>query len=175
MTTCIVDFDTKTIYTDDLQTRYHKEVTTSSFGFKKVSRDVGLGFAPTEKIRMTANGCTVVAAGCATTLDEFARGYPNKIPKAPKSNTTILVCQVVGDTFRVISYQSRVGVFRNRWEIDVISPLKRHIAIGSGSEYAAGALAAGATPENAIIAASKLDHYTSANVTGYKVVDPRTV
>lgn len=41
---------------------------------------------------------------------------------------------------------------------------------GSGSDYAEGAYRAGVSPEEAIIAASKCDHYTNGDVQAYELV-----
>jgi hypothetical protein len=71
----------------------------------------------------------------------------------------------------MVRYQSHQGFFFRYWRVTPIVEDGKPIVIGSGREYAAGALAAGVSPAAAIKAASVLDPYTSANVNQREIID----
>jgi hypothetical protein len=107
--------------------------------------------------------CPYYVGFCGTAQDlimiaEFF-SMPDAFPKPPKNSKTLmgLVLTEKGDIFTFDSY--------DRW-----LPVKESFyAIGSGMGIASGAMAAGATPTEAIKIASKQDIYTGMGVKTYKI------
>lgn len=159
MTTIVIDFEDHVVYSDDLQTR--TEWSESYFTKRKYNER--LRYKSTTKSHKVGEEVIITGVGCAATIEGFAQGWPNSIPD-PDRPVRVFVCTLIGDTFRVVMYTPKKKMFGKTWEISNVIPTGRYVTSGSGEDFAQGALAAGASPEDSIIAASKCDSGTSANV-----------
>lgn len=157
MTTLIIDFNTKAVYSDSRSTS-SKEGNPAT----KFEEDH-------QKVFHIGEGKVVTGCGCADTLKLAANGLLNGrldfLPKT-KEYATIYVVSKKGDILEVEEYRTNkrswlTGYYS--WEriYDRVTLKDSWITAGSGGDYAAGALKQGATPEEAINVASILDEYTN--------------
>lgn len=157
MTTLIIDFNTKAVYSDSRSTS-SKEGTPAT----KFEEDH-------KKIFPICEGKVITGCGCADTLKLAANGLLNGcldfLPKT-KEYATIYVVSKKGDILEVEQYETKkkhwlTGYYSWKRIYDRVTLKDGWITAGSGGDYAAGALKQGATPEEAINVASMLDEYTN--------------
>ena len=157
MTTLIIDFNTKAVYSDSRSTS-SKEGTSAT----KFEEDH-------KKVFHICEGKVITGCGCADTIELAAQGLLNGhldfLPKT-KEYATIYVVSKKGDTLEVEQYETKKKHWLTEyysWEriYDRLTLKDGWITAGSGGDYAAGALKQGATPEEAINVASMLDEYTN--------------
>lgn len=184
MTTVIIDGKTKAIYTDTRQTQTTSGGTYSFLGFNLkhnkstqihlIDDGVKCHYISKEVGYITSTGCVYLFNECVRlskqhnefTLPKLHNGY---------SSTTILNVKLKDNGYlEVIKYvpKTQNGLFsskhywQNNWTLLSDTGIQFY---GSGSDYAQGAYCAGISPKDAIIAASKCDHYTNANVQIYNI------
>ena len=157
MTTLIIDFNTKAVYSDSRSTS-SKEGTSAT----KFEED-------NKKIFPICEGKVITGCGCADTLKLAAQGLLNGhldfLPKT-KEYANIYVVSKKGDILEIEKYRTNkrswlTGYYS--WEriYERLTLKDGWITAGSGGDYAAGALKQGATPEEAINVTSMLDEYTN--------------
>ena len=184
MTTIIIDEKTKAIYADS-QTTTTETASNSSVIFPKNEFKVTTLQPDAEKVFyiskevgwITATGCTRMLNECVRlsarnnefTLPDISRGY--------RDVKIIHVNYGIGGKIDVMKYEpntKRIYCFfeKHYWK-DSWTRLGAESILfyGSGSLYAEGAYRASNDPIEAIIAASKCDLYTNANVKIYKLED----
>ena len=184
MTTIIIDEKTKAIYADS-QTTTTETASNSSIIFPKNEFKVTTLQPDAEKVFyiskevgwITATGCTGMLNECVRlsarsnefTLPDISRGY--------RDVKIIHVSYGIGGKIDVMKYEpntKRIYCFfeKHYWK-DSWTRLGADSILfyGSGSLYAEGAYRACNDPIEAIIAASKCDLYTNANVKIYKLED----
>ena len=159
MTTLIIDFNTKSVYTDSRSTS-SKDGTVA----KEFEEDCN-------KIYHLLDGKVLVGYGCYNTINKAAHNLlSNKgldfLPKTKESSTTIYIVSKKGDNIEIEEYKTNkkhwlTGYYSWRRTYDRLTLKDSWITDGSGGDYAAGALKQGATPEEAINVASMLDEYTN--------------
>lgn len=182
MTTIIIDEKTKAIYADS-QTTTTETASNSSIIFPKNEFKVTTLQPDAEKVFyiskevgwITATGCTRMLNECVRlstrnnefTLPDISRGY--------RDVKIIHVNYGIGGKIDVMKYEpntKRIYCFfeKHYWK-DSWTRLGADSILfyGSGSLYAEGAYRACNDPIEAIIAASKCDLYTNANVKIYKL------
>lgn len=158
MTTLIIDFNTKAVYTDSRSTS-SKEGTVA----KEFNEDC-------DKIYHLGNGKVLVGCGCCETINKAANNLLSGkgldfLPKT-KEYATIYVVSKKGDILEIEKYRTNKRSWLTgycSWEriYERLTLKDGWITAGSGGDYAAGALKQGATPEEAINVASMLDEYTN--------------
>lgn len=156
MTTLIVDLDNKIIATD-------RQTTTAFRNSKEQIRD----YKDNPKIRILEDytGMYLLGTGDRDTIDNFADEYcgGNILTLPCKGiDTTIIVVRYDMGKLTAIVYESKDKFWRNKWEITYVA--EGIITGGSGAKYAEGALATGATHEEAIRAAIKCDQYSGMGI-----------
>ena len=184
MTTIIIDEKTKAIYADS-QTTTTETASNSSIIFPKNEFKVTTLQPDAEKVFyiskevgwITATGCTRMLNECVRlskrnnefTLPDISRRY--------RDVKIIHVNYGIGGKIDVMKYEpntKRIYCFfeKHYWK-DSWTRLGADSILfyGSGSLYAEGAYRACNDPIEAIIAASKCDLYTNANVKIYKLED----
>lgn len=182
MTTIIIDEKTKAIYADS-QTTTTETASNSSIIFPKNEFKITTLQPDAEKVFyiskevgwITATGCTRMLDKCvslskknnAFTLPDISRGYNDvKI---------INVNYGIGGKIDIVVYEPKTKkiycLFEKHYWKDSWTRLRTDSILfyGSGSLYAEGAYKACNDPIEAIIAASKCDLYTNANVKIHKL------
>ncbi|WBF79468.1 hypothetical protein BNNNBJKE_00025 [Aeromonas phage vB_AdhM_DL] len=184
MTTIIIDEKTKAIYADS-QTTTTETASNSSIIFPKNEFKVTTLQPDAEKVFyiskevgwITATGCTRMLNECVSlskknnefTLPDISKGY--------RDVKIININSGVGGKIDVIEYQPKTKkvyhYFEKHYWKDCWTRLGTDSILfyGSGSLYAEGAYRACNDPVQAIIAASKCDLYTNANVKVHKLED----
>lgn len=176
MTTIVIDCASKKIVADkqttstcmNTKTNLWTILFTNSWG--KPTGEEMIDHEHSSKIYQIREGVYAVGAGCADLTYNFIQGYKNflELPYIPEGREArICIIRKDGEslvihTYTTIHKKTLFGVKRH-WKTETIKSTSRVIAIGSGSNYAYGALMAGVTPEEAIVAASKTCEYTSAD------------
>ena len=158
MTTLIIDFNTKAIYTDSRSTS-SKDGTVA----KEFDEDCN-------KIYQLVNGKVLVGCGCYNAIKKAADNLlSNKgldfLPKT-KEYATIYIVSKKGGNIEIEQYETKkkswlTGNYTWSRVYKQLSTKDSWITDGSGRDYAAGALKQGATPEEAINVASMLDEFTN--------------
>lgn len=183
MTTIIIDSKTKAIYADSQTTSTETSVSSNlifpsnEFQVITLQPDVEKVFYISKEVGwITATGCANMLNMCVLlskknnnfTLPDISKGYRNvKIINVNYSSGVIDIMEYIPDT-KVI-----YGVFNKHIWLDKWTRLNEgdQLFYGSGSLFAKGAYAACNDPVEAIIAASKCDLYTNANVKVHKLED----
>lgn len=184
MTTIIIDEKTKTIYADS-QTTTTETASNSSIIFPKNEFKVTTLQPDAEKVFyiskevgwITATGCTRMfneCVGLSTRNNEFT------LPDISKGYRDVKIINInfgVGGKIDVMEYQPKTKkvyhFFEKHYWKDCWTRLLEGSTLfyGSGSLYAEGAYRTCNDPVQAIIAASKCDLYTNANVKVHKLED----
>lgn len=168
MTTVIIDFKEKKVLADKQTTQtYYEESSvlhTLSVIEPKINKE-SFGIEHNDKIHKVRD---VILVGSGD-RDEVLRlkkeyTYRNHIPKPKTDNVTLAVVRKKGDGLFVELYDGQKGKhFWNSpaWDFKIIQGNDNIITFGSGGDYAYGAIRAGVSSEEAMVAASKCDKYTS--------------
>lgn len=119
---------------------------------RRVTGD-GMVHCNTDKIALAANGDIIGLAGSAFDLDSFVAWYNGDRTAPPHvwEKSEALVLQRDG---RIFCYNDQGHCFEH----------EAPAAIGSGAALAYGAIAAGATPAQAVLIASQRDIYSGGGV-----------
>lgn len=162
MTTIVIDCSEAKVYSDSCRT------TTSYISVSGQVVDIGKsGEAKTKKVH-NLHDRIITGCGVAKLIDAFVQtGMDTPIPRGCE-NTTIFVVYKRQGGVSVCTYKPQeVGKWfskRRIWKCSSETYTKDYICAGSGAEYARGALAAGVSPTEAVIAASMCDPYTDSEV-----------
>jgi hypothetical protein len=164
MTTIIIDIKDKKIYTD-------KRATFSTGGDFLTTQfeDNYVKVVPYLNSFVVSVGCLTEGEKVYDLISGISGG--TKL-KTPTRGAKVFVVTLEGSTVQIMKYFTKgtplwKKVFLGRyfyWSLEISKSLEGYEIAGSGSTYAEGALAAGATPKEAIIAASICDIYTNSNV-----------
>lgn len=162
MTTIVIDFEGKRVYSDScVSTDRYVEINGG---------DVSLGKCDERRGQKIFKRGDVIIAGVGNskTLERFVAYEVDSVPTKSSDNTVIFkvyersfglfVCKFTVMRVRHWFYTKRY------WKAEPVLGSPRYLCAGSGQNYAEGALAAGATPEEAITAASKCCPYTDTNI-----------
>lgn len=173
MSTVIIDFKNKKVFTDTQMTRKswkaNKWISVISFGILSDGvKSTWTDFTQTTCKATLRENFIIVGTGCSRTIEKFATCYPTSLPNAAE-NTSIFVLSSLDSTVRVLEYQSTKKWGFCRWKESSYNKSSGYITIGSGSSYAFGALMANVAPEDAIKAASKADVYTNDEIKDYDI------
>lgn len=168
MTTVIVDFKNKKVYAD--KTRTSLRDCTNSFLVRAFIGESAIDeYSHFDdgvcKLRTTSDGCILTGVGNADVISAFGK-YPSCIPDTPKSSTDVVILRSKENAVRVIRYScsDRNKIFgKKKWIETVNMKSEGYLVLGSGKNFALGALYSGASPAEAILAASKLDPFTSSS------------
>ena len=181
MTTIIIDSKTKSIYADSQTTSTETSISSNlifrsnEFQVVTLQPDVEKVFYISKEVGwITATGCAKMFRECVSlskknnnfTLPDISKGYNDvKIINVNYSGGSVDVMEHLPET-KVI-----YGVFNKHIWLDKWTRLNEgnQMFYGSGSLFAKGAYAACDDPVKAIIAASKCDLYTNANVKVHKL------
>lgn len=167
MTTVVIDFANRKIVADKQTTSKHFEkrgVLGILGAVEPKLADWSFSTRETCKIHRLEDGRYFVGAGDKSELirqkDHYnAYGYIDK----PKESVTIALVNRKGDGLFVDLYNSEKKRFgKYVWEKIYQQGTAELITFGSGGDYAYGAFKAGVSAEEAVVAASKCDKYTSA-------------
>ena len=162
MTTIIIDNKDKKVYTDKRCTRSWDDnpVTTH--------------FAEDQIKVMAYMDKLVVLTGDVSEGNKIYKYITDPVPKLkyPSSSAIIFVVSLEGQTLQLMKYETKETplwkrIFLGRyfyWDLEITKEFEGYRVAGSGSVYAAGALAAGVTPKEAIVAASICDIHTNSNI-----------
>ena len=182
ITTIIVDFKEGRVYADRQTTNTHAQCENKLFDTligNKVYGVTTLYENQTTKVHKLDNGIIFSAAGSCDIIDKCHQAVMHNKPLPSPTEedhlgTTILVVTKTGDaenaTITLTTYSSRrksTSWYREQqfeWERKSFKKTEGYATLGSGQQYAMGALMAGATPEEAIVATSKVCLYTNADV-----------
>lgn len=172
MTTIVIDGKSKTVYADDMGTGNHTHTFSKNLSLTKHEWVSYIGEQTKIRIPEDHEKWVITGSGSRDTLDTFADVYPRAIPTPDKStlNTNVFVVMPKNDGLQVVRYNTKIvgKIFkRAKWVHETHILNSGFIVSGSGSDYAYGALMAGVSPEEAIIAASKVDPFTSGVVQSY--------
>lgn len=179
MTTVIVDVNAAKVYSDTLITRTTSTWNKSIMGRETKSKEwvhILCGDPEYKKIIEKDN---LIIAGCGDmdTLNAFAENYPHDLPD-PTGLSKILVITKMHNSltyFKFVTTEDKKRRWKpwikNKlvWKVTSHTALNGWIVMGSGEEYAWGALLAGATPSEAIKIASMKDVGTGC------IVDSATI
>lgn len=169
MTTVVVDLIEKKVYSDSRATCNYSR-SHGVLGF------LGLPTKQTEdffefgtKIYRLQDGSLVTGAGCSSDISLVRHCLEHKeylVNRKFEGNTRVLhIYQDSGEVVvKVYKGEKVFGGYKCKTADFVLPKLKRFLSIGSGANYALGALASGATPEQAISAAAKLDDSTDNKI-----------
>ena len=153
MTTCIWDGKSK-VYADTLTSYFHKALT--------------------KKIHIISDNTVSISSGnagrCTTLINKLKASFSKysdvkealfnleEMETNDKDFKVILINKLENEDLSLIEYKIYVfhNTFKHYYEID-----NKAYGIGSGSDYALGALAAGASPLDAMRIASNLDENTN--------------
>ena len=157
MTTLIIDFNTKAVYSDSRTTQTQDGNETVRF-----DEDALKLFKVKDKV-LAGVGCAEVLSKVRDNLIIYNNF--NFLPKTKRKAAIYLVSKK-GDAIEVEEYTTKkkswlTGYYSWSRVYKQLSTKDSWITDGSGGDYAAGALKQGATPEEAIIVASTLDEYTN--------------
>lgn len=182
MTTIIIDSKTKAIYADSQTTSTETSVSSNlifrsnEFKVTTLQPDVEKVFYISKEVGwITATGCVNMLNMCVS-LSKKNNDFT--LPDISKGYTDVKIINVnygVGGKIDVMEYipDTKViyGVFNKYIWLDKWTRLNEgnQMFYGSGSLFAKGAYAACDDPVKAIIAASKCDLYTNANVKVHKL------
>lgn len=170
MTTVIIDYEEQRVYADKVGTVYRDNSNTLMerlfIGSSPI--DEVVSFTKTQdKIRRTCGGYLLTGAGCSRTMEMFY-DWPHRIPPTPKNKTTVIILVPCGHTTRQITYtcsgQRKWWKPREKWKQKVEVRSKGYYCIGSGQDFATGAMYSGANPSEAIVAASHADISTGNEI-----------
>lgn len=170
MTTIVIDFKNKKVVAD-------KQTTSSKVEYSFMKQDyqvLDYTFLPTitSKIHsLTLEGQSIIftAAGdCAEINRQLTRVKKTGFIDKSKGDCTIALIYNKGDGLLVDLYKA-IKTWRGyKWDKTIEQGDTNIIIFGSGGNYAYGAFMGGLSAEEAIIAASKCDIYTSSE---YDVVE----
>lgn len=169
MTTVVVDIKNQVAYADKVSTRIEDKSRNwlEAMFLGQSSLDKVVSFVTdTSKLRRNLQGYLLTGSGLSSAIDGFC-DWPAQVPDCPSVNTTVLILIPRGDSVLVVKYQSqkaRSWWQRNKWIQSQTVHKEGYICLGSGSDYAMGAVMAGVHPEQAIQAASKIDVHTGHEV-----------
>ncbi|WP_290738585.1 hypothetical protein [Haliea sp.] len=159
MTTVIIDFKDKKVLAD--------KQTTQMFykGSSKHLNDKSFAIDTNDKIHRH-DDILLTGSGDRDEILRLIRIYKNRghIVEPNLPDVTIAVVRAKGDGLFIELYNSVKGKhFWNSptWDLKLIQGDDNVITFGSGGDYAMGAIKAGVSSEEAMIAASKCDKYTS--------------
>lgn len=181
MTTLVVDFEEQKIYTDTQLTksnplRTERNIFKELFNIGKSAHDCwGRGYDKVTKAWVIDENTLYTGTGDYDLICEMRQHFENErgLPDINTSGylgTTLLTLTKVGDKVVLNSYEvvgdgkTLFGNFKYKWEHLTYRNVQRYHTYGSGMDFARGALNFGATPEEAIIAASKTDLGTNDKV-----------
>lgn len=184
MTTIIIDEKTKAIYADS-QTTTTETASNSSIIFPKNEFKVTTLQPDAEKVFYISKEVGwITATGCVKMLNECvqlsARNNEFTLPDISKGYRDVKIINInsgVGGKIDVMEYQPKTKkvyrFFEKHYWKDCWTRLGTDSILfyGSGSLYAEGAYRACNNPVQSIIAASKCDLYTNANVKVHKLED----
>ena len=168
MTTVVIDFKERKVLADrqTTQTYYEKfsifhRVTVTE---PKINKD-SFSIEANDKIHKVGD-VVLVGSGDRDEVLRLVAEYINRnhVPKPKTDNVTLAVVRKKGDGLFVELYDGKKGKhFWNShvWDFKVIQGNDSIITFGSGGDYAYGAIKAGVSSEEAMVAASKCDKYTS--------------
>lgn len=188
MTTVIIDGKTKAIYTDTRQTQVtSRRGNFMLFLFKVphinkcteyhlIDDAVKCFYISKEVGYITSTGDTHLFNECVSlskknnefSLPDVSYGY---------SPVTIINVKLKDNGFLdVVTYKPKTNkrwfgeeyYWDNNWTMITEEGISFY---GSGADYAEGAYRAGASPKEAIVAASKCDHYTNCNINIYDLTN----
>lgn len=170
MTTVIVNLIEKKVYSDYRMTcsdtTYTGLLGSFDISTKPPSEDY---FQERTKIHRLYNLSLVVGAGNTGDVDLVRACLQNNeylIGRSFSGSSRVLhVYQDSGEVVvKVYKGKKVFGGYKCESGDFILPKLKGYLAIGSGADYALGALASGATPEQAICAAAKLDDGTDNKI-----------
>lgn len=168
MTTVIVDFKEKKIVADKQTThKYNKEVSTLRYMFSGSIpiNEQSFNMTYNDKIHKVGD-VFITGSGNRDEILRLAKKYEERshIVQPKTGDVTVLVVRPKGEGLFVEIYDGRKGKYfwsRPTWGVTFKQGKSGYIVIGSGGNYAYGALMAGVSAEEALIAASRADNYTS--------------
>lgn len=162
MTTIIIDTHEGAIYTDRMvsYTRYKTTI---------VGRKADHSFVDpqgVDKVWRPTNDHYITGCGSLHDIENFVISYTTKKLRRPNSTGSfVYVCVKKEGGVQVQKWGVNTRRFWYKWELLSDRVLTgTYITDGSGGQFALGALAAGVTPEQAIIAASLCDTGTGSRV-----------
>lgn len=164
MTTIVLDCARQVLYTDQV-------VTSNTVAQNGLFEDEWQHFSNSHtKVYQTYYG-TIAGSGSINTITRFAANYPDDLI-IPKRDASIIVCKVKGKGVHVEIFKtvpSKKWFRKYDWKQETILKSDGYITIGSGGDYAMGALLAGIHPVEAIQATSKIDIHTGYKVERFKL------
>jgi len=112
------------------------------------------------KIHELADGTLFGSSSCSVGADRLIRRWLEDGCPAPKSG------DLTPETFEAIVIRPNGDVYFACNNLELSGPVEaEYVAIGSGNQYALGAMAMGAGPERAVEIASELDVWSGGGVT----------
>lgn len=170
MTTVIVDLIEKKVYSDSRMTcrdiTYTGLLGLCGISTKPPSEDY---FGEVTKIHRLYNLSLVAGAGNTDDINLVRACLQNNkylIGRSFSGSSRVLhIYQDSGEVVVKVYKGNKVfGGYKCEAADFILPKLKGYLAVGSGADYALGALASGATPEQAICAAAKLDDGTDNKI-----------
>ena len=168
MTTVVIDIKNQMAYADKVRTSIQDNsrdwLQTAFFG--PSSLDEVVSYSDCKKLRRTEQGYVVTGSGLSSAIDGFC-DWPSRVPYCPATGTDVVILIPRSDSVLVVKYKSKQPKHwwqKPKWVQSQTVQTEGFICLGSGSDYAYGALMAGVSPEEAIQAAAKLDVHTGDEV-----------
>lgn len=177
MTTIIVDFKNKKVVADKQTTHtYSKEVSAIRYFLSDTIpiNEKSFNITYSDKIHKVGD-VIITGSGDRNEILRLVQKYEERshIVEPKTDNVTVLVARSKGDGLFVEIYDGKKGKYfwsKPTWDMTFKQGDKGYVTIGSGSHYAYGALMAGVSAEEALVAASKSDNHTSAKYDVMEVV-----
>lgn len=148
----------------------------------KCTDESGAFFTRNTKITRLSNGALVGSAGDVDDREVNAllqkakapAGKPANMPTrselaATKTRFDGILAFPNGRVFGIFIYDEDVGLSSSEWNAQVVEIEERMTSVGSGYQFALGAMAAGKTAAEAVHVACKYDSYSQAPVREVKV------
>lgn len=138
----------------------------------KCTDEFGAFFSRVPKIYRLSNGALLGAAGDADIRDVLAildKATHKKLPSRRELADTHTECSAIlafpsGHVFAVEIGPTVIGDVDFEWQAEVVECLERWIAVGSGAQFAMGAMAAGKSAADAVHVACRFDSFSQAPV-----------
>lgn len=170
MTTIVVDIKNAKLYSDTLTTTYHNSRTVGGN-----EKDLTWQVSDVHNKIFKCRNFAIAGTGCMDSVGSFAKHYPDGIIPKPTGKARVIVLSKRDGAISTIEFESvevtqtwyqllRKCPQEYRWKSEGKILTDDWFTMGSGEEYALGALLAGATIEQTYSVVSSIDVSTNDDI-----------